>query len=115
MFNKVLIANRGEIACRIAETAKKIGLRTVAVFSEVDTESKHVSLCDEAFVIESSTPLESYLSQDKIIDIAKKTNAGAIHPGYGFLSENSEFAQKVEEAGLVFIGQIGRASCRERV
>ena len=104
MFNKVLIANRGEIACRIAETAKKIGLRTVAVFSEVDTESKHVSLCDEAFVIESSTPLESYLSQDKIIDIAKKTNAGAIHPGYGFLSENSEFAQKVEEAGLVFIG-----------
>ena len=114
LFNKVLIANRGEIACRIAETARKIGLRTVAIFSEVDTDSKHVSLCDEAFVIESSTPLESYLSQDKIIDIAKKTSAGAIHPGYGFLSENSEFAQKVEEAGLVFIGPDFKAIFSER-
>ena len=104
MFDKVLIANRGEIACRIAATATKIGLKTVAIFSEVDSGSKHVSLCDEAFLIESSKPLESYLSANEIIEIAIKTGAGAIHPGYGFLSENSEFAQKVEQAGLVFIG-----------
>ena len=104
LFNKVLIANRGEIACRIAATANKIGLRTVAIFSEADSRSKHVSLCDEAFLIESSTPLESYLNQSEIIKIAIKTGAGAIHPGYGFLSENSEFAQKVEEAGLIFVG-----------
>jgi len=104
LFNKVLIANRGEIACRIAATANKIGLRTVAIFSEADSRSKHVSLCDEAFLIESSTPLESYLNQSKIINIAIKTGAGAIHPGYGFLSENSEFAQKVQEAGLIFVG-----------
>ena len=104
LFNKVLIANRGEIACRIAATANKIGLRTVAIFSETDSGSKHVSLCDEAFLIESSTPLESYLNQSEIIKIAIKTGAGAIHPGYGFLSENSEFAQKVEEAGLIFVG-----------
>lgn len=104
MFNKVLIANRGEIACRIAATANKIGLRTVAIYSEADSRSKHVSLCDEAFLIESSTPLESYLNQSEIIKIAIKTGAGAIHPGYGFLSENSEFARKVEEAGLIFVG-----------
>ena len=104
LFNKVLIANRGEIACRIAATANKIGLRTVAIYSEADSGSKHVSLCDEAFLIESSTPLESYLNQSEIIKIAIKTGAGAIHPGYGFLSENSEFAQKVEEAGLIFVG-----------
>ena len=104
MFDKVLIANRGEIACRIATTATKIGLKTVAIFSEVDSGSKHVSLCDEAFLIESSTPLESYLSANEIIEIAIKTGAGAIHPGYGFLSENSEFAQKVEQAGLIFVG-----------
>jgi 3-methylcrotonyl-CoA carboxylase alpha subunit len=104
LFDKVLIANRGEIACRIATTATKIGLKTVAIFSEVDSGSKHVSLCDEAFLIESSTPLESYLSANEIIEIAIKTGAGAIHPGYGFLSENSEFAQKVEQAGLIFVG-----------
>jgi len=104
LFNKVLIANRGEIACRIATTASKIGLRTVAIFSEADSRSKHISLCDEAFLIESSTPLESYLNQSEIINIAIKTGAGAIHPGYGFLSENSEFAQKVQEAGLIFVG-----------
>ena len=104
MFNKVLIANRGEIACRIVATANKIGLRTVAIYSEADSGSKHVGLCDEAFLIESSTPLESYLNQSEIIKIAIKTGAGAIHPGYGFLSENSEFAQKVEEAGLIFVG-----------
>ena len=104
MFDKVLIANRGEIACRIATTATKMGLKTVAIFSEVDFGSKHVSLCDEAFLIESSTPLESYLSANEIIEIAIKSGAGAIHPGYGFLSENSEFAQKVEQAGLIFVG-----------
>ena len=104
MFNKVLIANRGEIACRVAATAKKIGLKTVAIFSEEDTGSKHVSLCDEAFLIESSTPVKSYLCQNEIIEIAIKSGAGAIHPGYGFLSENFEFAQKIEAAGLIFVG-----------
>ena len=104
LFDKVLIANRGEIGCRIAETAKKVGLRTVAIFSEVDADAKHVSLCDEAHLIESSTPLESYLNQSEIIEIAIKTGAGAIHPGYGFLSENHEFARKVEKAGLIFVG-----------
>ena len=109
MFNKVLIANRGEIACRIAASANKIGLRTVAIFSEADSGSKHVSLCDEAFLIESPTPLESYLDQSEIINIAIKTGAGAIHPGYGFLSENSEFAQKVQDAGLIFVGPDSKA------
>ena len=104
MFNRVLIANRGEIACRIAETARKIGLTTVGIFSEADINSKHVSLCDDVFLIEGSSPLGCYLDQDKIIEIAVKSKAGAIHPGYGFLSENSKFAQKVEEAGLVFVG-----------
>ena len=104
LFNKVLIANRGEIACRIAASANKIGLRTVAIFSEADSGSKHVSLCDEAFLIESPTPLGSYMDQREIINIAIKTGAGAIHPGYGFLSENSEFAQKVQDAGLIFVG-----------
>ena len=99
-----MIANRGEIACRIAETARKIGLTTVGIFSEADINSKHVSLCDDVFLIEGSSPLGCYLDQDKIIEIAVKSKAGAIHPGYGFLSENSKFAQKVEEAGLVFVG-----------
>ena len=79
------------IACRIAETARKIGLTTVGIFSEADINSKHVSLCDDVFLIEGSSPLGCYLDQDKIIEIAVKSKAGAIHPGYGFLSENAKF------------------------
>lgn len=104
MFSKILIANRGEIACRVAATAKKMGVRTVAVYSDADRFAKHVASCDEAVYIGGSAPKDSYLRWEKILEAAKQTGAEAIHPGYGFLSENDEFAQACVDAGLVFIG-----------
>ena len=104
MFKKILIANRGEIACRVAATARRMAVRTVAVYSDADTSAKHVSFCDEAVHICGSAPKDSYLRWERIIDAAKATGAEAIHPGYGFLSENEEFAKACSEAGLVFIG-----------
>ena len=104
MFNKILIANRGEIACRVIKTARKMGIATVAVYSEADKDARHVALADEAVHIGAAPSRESYLVGDKIIAAAKSTGAQAIHPGYGFLSENQSFARRVEEEGLVFIG-----------
>jgi len=104
MFKKILIANRGEIACRIIATARKMGIATVAVFSEADRDARHVALADEAVLLGPAPSRESYLVADKIIAAAHSTGAQAIHPGYGFLSENEEFARRVEEQGLVFIG-----------
>ncbi|OUM00509.1 acetyl-CoA carboxylase biotin carboxylase subunit [Variovorax sp. JS1663] len=104
MFKKILIANRGEIACRVIKTAKKMGIRTVAVYSDADKEARHVELADEAVHIGASPSRESYLQADRIIAACKKTGAEAVHPGYGFLSENEGFARKVEEEGIVFIG-----------
>jgi propionyl-CoA carboxylase alpha chain len=104
MFKKILIANRGEIACRIIKTAKKMGIATVAVYSEADRDARHVELADEAVLIGPAPSRESYLVADKILAAAKQTGAQAIHPGYGFLSENEGFARRVEEEGLVFIG-----------
>ncbi|PHM19953.1 MAG: 3-methylcrotonyl-CoA carboxylase [Curvibacter sp. PD_MW3] len=104
MFNKILIANRGEIACRVAATARRMGIKTVAVYSDADANAKHVSVCDEAVHIGGSAPAESYLRWERIIEAAKATGAQAIHPGYGFLSENEAFAQACAAAGLVFIG-----------
>ena len=104
MFTKILIANRGEIACRVIKTAKKMGIATVAVYSEADRDALHVELADEAVCIGPAPSRESYLVMDKIIAACKHTGAQAVHPGYGFLSENTEFARKVEEEGIVFIG-----------
>jgi len=104
MFTKILIANRGEIACRVIKTAKKMGIKTVAVYSEADRDALHVELADEAVFIGAAPSRESYLVTDKIIAACKQTGAQAVHPGYGFLSENTEFARRVEEEGIVFIG-----------
>ena len=104
MFTKILIANRGEIACRVIKTAKKMGIWTVAVYSDADKDARHVALADEAVHIGPAPSRESYLVMDKIIAAAKQTGAQAVHPGYGFLSENAEFARRVEEEGIVFIG-----------
>jgi len=104
MFKKILIANRGEIACRVIKTAKKMGIKTVAVYSDADKDARHVELADEAVHIGASSSRESYLQADRIIAACKKTGAEAVHPGYGFLSENEGFARKVEEEGIVFIG-----------
>ena len=103
-FEKILIANRGEIACRIIRTAKAMGYRTVAVFSDADTNALHMRMADEAVRIEASAPQESYLKIDAILEAASRTGAEAIHPGYGFLAENAEFAGACESAGLVFVG-----------
>jgi 3-methylcrotonyl-CoA carboxylase alpha subunit len=107
MFTKILIANRGEIACRVAATARRMGIKTVAVYSEADAGAKHVAVCDEAVLIGPAAAKDSYLRGDKIIEVAKATGAQAIHPGYGFLSENAEFAESCAAAGLVFIGPPG--------
>ena len=104
MFKKILIANRGEIACRVIKTAKKMGIATVAVYSEADRDARHVGLADEAVCIGPAPSRESYLVADRIIEACKSTGAQAVHPGYGFLSENEEFARRVEEEGIVFIG-----------
>jgi propionyl-CoA carboxylase alpha chain len=104
MFKKILIANRGEIACRVIKTARKMGISTVAVYSEADREAMHVSLADEAVCIGPPPSKESYLVMDKIIAACKQTGAEAVHPGYGFLSENAEFSRRLEEEGIKFIG-----------
>ena len=104
MFKKILIANRGEIACRVAATARRMAIKTVAVYSDADTQAKHVAACDEAVHIGGSAPKDSYLRGTQIIAAALATGAQAIHPGYGFLSENADFARACEAAGLVFIG-----------
>ena len=104
MFNKILVANRGEIACRVAATARRMGVQTVAVYSDADAGAKHVGACDEAVHLGGSAPKDSYLRWERIIEAARASGAQAIHPGYGFLSENEEFAQACADAGLVFIG-----------
>ena len=104
MFKKILIANRGEIACRVMLTAKRLGIQTVAVYSEADAEARHVRIADEAICIGPPPSRESYLQMDRIIAACKETGAQAVHPGYGFLSENEEFAKRVEEEGIIFIG-----------
>ncbi|WP_293597206.1 MULTISPECIES: acetyl-CoA carboxylase biotin carboxylase subunit [unclassified Polynucleobacter] len=104
MFKKILIANRGEIACRVMKTAKKMGIKTVAVYSEADKEARHVQMADEAVCIGPAPSRESYLVMDRIIQACKDTGAQAVHPGYGFLSENEQFARRCEEEGIVFIG-----------
>ena len=104
MFDKILIANRGEIACRIARTARRMGVRTVAVYSDADADALHVASCDEAYRLGAAPPRESYLNGPAIVAIARACSAQAIHPGYGFLSENEDFALAVASAGLVFIG-----------
>jgi len=103
-MKKILIANRGEIALRVMRSAKKMGIKTVAVYSEVDRNARHVRFADEAVLLGPAPSSESYLAMDKIINAAKQTGADGIHPGYGFLSENSTFAQKVTKAGITFIG-----------
>src|SRR6476661_1814635 len=104
MFTKILIANRGEIACRVIKTARKMGIKTVAVYSDADRDARHVALADQAVHIGPAPSRESYLRMDRIIEACKQTGAQAVHPGYGFLSENEEFARKVEEEGITFIG-----------
>ncbi len=104
MIKKILIANRGEIACRIIKACKEMSIKTVAVYSDVDFDSPHVLMADETVEIGPANPSESYLNFDKIVNAAKDTNSDAIHPGYGFLSENGDFAQYVQESGLIFIG-----------
>ncbi|GAB4398012.1 MAG: acetyl/propionyl/methylcrotonyl-CoA carboxylase subunit alpha [Rhodoferax sp.] len=104
MFDKILIANRGEIACRVAATARRMGIQTVAVYSDADAQAQHVAACDQAVHIGGAAPKDSYLRWQAILDAARATGAQAIHPGYGFLSENADFAQACADAGLVFIG-----------
>ncbi|MEM5316644.1 acetyl/propionyl/methylcrotonyl-CoA carboxylase subunit alpha [Paraburkholderia sp. JHI869] len=104
MFNKILIANRGEIACRVAATCRRLGVKSVAVYSDADANAKHVAACDEAVHIGEAAAAQSYLRYERIIEAARATGAQAIHPGYGFLSENEDFAHACEAAGIVFIG-----------
>src|SRR5271170_513684 len=104
MFRKILIANRGEIACRVIATARRMGIATVAVYSEADAHACHVALADEGWPIGAAPARESYLVGKRIIDAAVRSGAEAIHPGYGFLSENADFAEACAAAGIVFIG-----------
>jgi 3-methylcrotonyl-CoA carboxylase alpha subunit len=104
MFRSVLIANRGEIACRIARAAKRLGLRTIAVYSVADARALHVRLCDEAHLLGPAEPRESYLSIERLIDVAQKAGAECVHPGYGFLSENADFVEACNQAGVAFVG-----------
>ena len=104
MFQKILIANRGEIACRIIKTARRMGIKTVAVFSDADRDALHVEMADEAVRIGPAPAAQSYLVIDKIVDACRQTGAEAVHPGYGFLSEREAFPQALAAAGVVFIG-----------
>src|ERR1700740_541185 len=109
MFDKILIANRGEIACRVIKTARRMGVRTVAVYSEADKDALHVEMAEEAVAIGPPAASQSYLVIEKIIAACKKTDAEAVHPGYGFLSERAAFAQALADGGIVFIGPNPRA------
>src|SRR5271167_2668470 len=104
MFQKILISNRGEIACRVIKTARRMGIKSVAVYSEADKDARHVLLADQAVCLGPPPSRESYLAIDKVIAACKQTGAEAIHPGYGFLSENEEFSRRLEREGIVFIG-----------
>ena len=105
MFKRILVANRGEIAVRITRGCRELDIETVAVYSEADRESLHVKYADHAYPIGPAPSAQSYLAIDRIIEVAKKSRADAIHPGYGFLAENSKFAQRCQEEGIVFIDQ----------
>lgn len=104
MFTKILIANRGEIACRVIKTARRMGIRTVAVYSEADVNARHVRLADEAVLLGPAAARESYLVAARIIEACQRTGAQAVHPGYGFLSENADFAETLAASGIAFIG-----------
>jgi len=110
LFDKILIANRGEIACRVMRTAKRMGIKTVAVYSDVDSHAQHVKMADEAIHIGASPAAESYLIEERILDAMKTTGAQAVHPGYGFLSENAEFSEAVEGMGASSSGRGRRRS-----
>ena len=109
MIEKLLIANRGEIACRIIRTCRRLGVRTVAVYSDADARAQHVLAADEAWHLGGPRPVDSYLRAERILEVAKASGAQAIHPGFGFLSENADFADAVVAAGLIFVGPYGRS------
>ena len=104
MFSKILIANRGEIACRVIKTARRLGIRTVAVYSDADRNALHTRLADETYHIGPSPSAQSYIAMDRVMDAIRQSGADAVHPGYGFLSENARFAHALDDEGIVFIG-----------